>query len=93
MPYSPKGRGHTVLDAVARREAQSFDAAVQTILPLSKGEKAAAVFVINMLKEGLFFRGFLGRLTMTPHPWGALKQLDNGTDYTPERNCNEQKTY
>lgn len=92
MPYSPKGRGHTVLDAIARHEAQSFDDAVQTILPLSKGEKAAAIFVINMLKEGLFFRGFLGRLTMAPRGWDALERLDNGTDYTPERNCNE-KTY
>lgn len=84
MAYSPNGRGHRILDAIAVRKL-SFGEAVHTILPKSKGKKAAVIFVQTMLKNRLLCRGYLGKLDLTSQGWDALELLDTGVNYTPER--------
>lgn len=84
MAYSPNGRGHRILDAIAVRKL-SFGEAVHIILPLSKGKKAAVIFVQMMLKNRLLCRGYLGKLDLTSQGWDALELLDTGANYNPER--------
>lgn len=84
MGYSHNGRGHRILDAIARKKL-SFAEAVHLILPKSKGKKAAVIFVQIMLKNKLLFRSYLGRLDLTSQGWDALELLDTGADYNPER--------